>query len=112
MKIAFTAQGTKWESQMEARFGRADYFFIYDEEKDEVEIIDNRSSENEAHGAGPKAAQSIAEKKVQILITGNGPGGNASTILEKIGIKTFIKAGEMTIKQAYDAYKANKLSTI
>jgi len=105
MRIAFTAQGAEWESPMEARFGRADYFFIYDEHKDTVEIVDNKSSENEAHGAGPKAAQALAQHDVKVLITGNGPGGNAATVLKKIGVECYIKAGDMTIKQAYDAYK-------
>jgi predicted Fe-Mo cluster-binding NifX family protein len=109
MKIAFTAQGTDWDSQMEARFGRADYFFIYDEAKDTVEIVDNKSSENEAHGAGPKAAQSLANHNVNVLITGNGPGGNAATVLQKVGVECYIKATEMTIKQAYEAFKNAKL---
>lgn len=109
MRIAFTAQGTAWESPMEARFGRAEYFFIYDEGKDDVEIVDNKSSENEAHGAGPKAAQTLAEKKVSVLITGNGPGGNAATVLQKIGVECYIKASDMTIKQAYELFKKGQL---
>ncbi len=109
MKIAFTTQGTDWDSRMEARFGRADYFFIYDEEKDVIEIVDNRSSGNEAHGAGPKAAQALADHEAKVLITGNGPGGNAAVVLQKIGVECYVKAGDMTIKQAYDAFKNGKL---
>ena len=109
MKIAFTAKGTNWESQMDPRFGRTEFILVYDEEKELFESFDNRDIENEAHGAGPKTSQKLFELGAQILITGNGPGGNAATVLEKAGIKSYIGAGEMTVKQAYDAYKNNQL---
>ena len=32
MKIAFTTQGTTWDSLMEARLGRTDYLLILDDE--------------------------------------------------------------------------------
>ena len=34
MKIAFTTKGTDWDSEMDPRFGRTEYFVIYDEEKE------------------------------------------------------------------------------
>jgi len=110
MKIAFTAKGTTWDSQMDPRFGRTEYILVYDEEKDQFESFDNREIENEAHGAGPKTSQQLFELGAQILITGNGPGGNAATVLEKAGVKTFVGAGEMTVKQAYDAFKNKQLT--
>jgi len=110
MKIAFTAKGTTWDSQMDPRFGRTEYILVYDEEKDQFESFDNREIENEAHGAGPKTSQQLFELGAQVLITGNGPGGNAATVLEKAGVKTFVGAGEMTVKQAYDAFKNKQLT--
>ncbi|RLD42000.1 MAG: dinitrogenase iron-molybdenum cofactor biosynthesis protein [Bacteroidetes bacterium] len=112
MKIAFTTKGTTWDSAMDPRFGRTEYFLIYDEEKDELTHFDNRDSANDAHGAGPKTAQKLFEFKPDVLITGNGPGGNAGTVLEKAGIKIFVGAGEMTVKEAFGAYKENKLNLI
>lgn len=109
MRIAFTTKGTEWESSMDPRFGRAEYFLVYDEEKDELASVSNKDVENEAHGAGPKAAQKLAEQNVKVLLTGNGPGGNAATVLQKIGVDCYIKAGEMTVKEAYEAYKNGKL---
>ncbi len=97
---------------MDPRFGRTEYFLIYDEEKDELTHFDNRDSANDAHGAGPKTAQKLFEFKPDVLITGNGPGGNAGTVLEKAGIKIFVGAGEMTVKEAFGAYKENKLNLI
>jgi len=109
MKIAFTAKGTDWDSQIDPRFGRTEYILVYDEEKNQFESFDNREIENEAHGAGPKTSQQLFEMGAQILITGNGPGGNAATVLNKAGVKSYIGAGEMTVKHAYEAYKNNEL---
>ena len=112
MKIAFTTKGTEWDSMMDPRFGRTEFILIYDEEKDELTNFDNRAIEGEAHGAGPKTAQKLFELAPDVLITGNGPGGNAATVLEKIGMKIYIGAGEITVKQAFDAYKNNGLNVL
>lgn len=112
MKIAFTSKGTQWDSQIDSRFGRAAYLLIYDDAKDELTHFDNHDAANDAHGVGPKTSQKLFELNPDILITGNGPGGNAATILQKTGIKIFIGAGEKTVKEAFDAYKSNSLKSI
>ncbi|MCD6332806.1 MAG: NifB/NifX family molybdenum-iron cluster-binding protein, partial [Bacteroidales bacterium] len=83
---------------------------LYDEEKKEMEHIDNRAIENEAHGAGPQTAQKLFGMQPDVLITGNGPGGNAATVLGKAGTTIYTGAGEMTVKEAYEAYKNGQLS--
>ena len=112
MKIAFTTKGTKWESEMDPRFGRTEFILVYDDEKDEFTSFDNREIENEAHGAGPKTSQKLFEMGPQVLITGNGPGGNAATVLEKAGIEIYIGAGQMSVKEAYEAYKNKSLKGV
>ncbi len=109
MRIVFTTKGTSWESAMDPRFGRTEYFLIYDEGKDKLLHYDNRDSANDAHGAGPKTAQKLFEFSPDILITGNGPGGNATTVLEKTGVIILVGAGDMTAKEAYNAYKNGEL---
>jgi len=109
MKIAFTTKGTAWNSVMDPRFGRTEYILVYDTETDDLASFDNREIENEAHGAGPKTSQKLFDIGPQVLITGNGPGGNAAAVLEKAGIKIFIGVGEMTVKEAFEAYQNNKL---
>jgi len=112
MKILLTAKGKNWDSKMDPRFGRTEFFFIYDEETENIEIYDNRAIANEAHGAGPKTAQKMSQYDVNILITGNGPGGNAASVVEHTGTKVFIGAGEMTVKEAYEAYKNGTLKKL
>ncbi len=109
MKIAFTAKGTDWDAPMDARFGRAEYLLVYDEDTKTFAQFDNRAIKDAAHGAGPQTAQNLFEMHPDVLITGNGPGGNAATVLEKAGIKIYIGAGDKTIKEAYTAYQNNQL---
>ncbi len=110
MKIAFTTKGKDWDSMMDPRFGRTEFFLVYDDETNKINYVDNSDSTQEAHGAGPKTAQKLFDLQADILITGNGPGGNAATVLKQAGLKIFTGAGEMTVKQAYEAYKQGELN--
>jgi predicted Fe-Mo cluster-binding NifX family protein len=112
MKIVFTAKGTDMNAAIDPRFGRTEYFVIFDEESKSVESYDNRAIEGEAHGAGPKTAQKLVEYGAEILITGNGPGGNAAAVLKTTGIEVYMGAGEMTVTEAYEAYKAGSLKRV
>ncbi len=109
MKIAFTTKGTEWDSKMDPRFGRAEFILIYDEENDELSSFDNRAIAEVAHGAGPKTAQKLFELEPEVLITGNGPGGNAATVLREAKIKIYIGAGEGSVKEVYGKYKNGEL---
>lgn len=112
MRIAFTSKGTDWDSKMDPRFGRTEFLLIFDEEKNELVHFDNRAIEDVAHGAGPRTAQKLFELKADVLITGNGPGGNAASVLEKAGVKVFTGAGEVTVREALTAYENNTLEPI
>ena len=109
MKIVFTTKGVEWDSMMDPRLGRTEYLLVYGEETEELSHFDNRDIANTAHGAGPQTVKHILDFNADVLITGNGPGGNASTVLQKTDIKVFIGAGDMTIQEAYEAYKNNTL---
>lgn len=112
MRIAFTSKGTDWDSKMDPRFGRTEFLLVFDEEKNELIHFNNRAIEDVAHGAGPQTSQKLFDLKADVLITGNGPGGNAATVLEKAGIKVFAGAGEMTVREALTAYENNSLNPI
>ncbi len=109
MKIVFTAKGTDLDSAMDPRFGRTEYFVIYDRESGSFESYDNRAVENEAHGAGPKTAQKLSEYGAEVLVTGNGPGGNAAAVLKAAGIKVYVGASDMSVRKAFEAYNNDEL---
>jgi len=110
MKIAFTAKGTQWDSEMDPRFGRTEYLVIYDDDRDELTSFDNRETAQEAHGVGPKTAQKISELGPEVIITGNGPGGNALRLIDKLDIEVYTGAFNMTVKEAYEAFRNNSLN--
>jgi predicted Fe-Mo cluster-binding NifX family protein len=110
MKIAFTAKGESWDSMIDPRFGRTEYIVIYDEENDKLTGYDNTLTTEVAHGAGPKTAQIIFDLNADVIITGNGPGEKAYEVLQNSNVKIFTGAANMTLKEAYDAYKAGKLT--
>lgn len=111
MKIVFTAKGSEWSSQMDARFGRMEVLVTYDEQNDKLEAVSNNETEAMEHGAGLQTAQKVLDLNPDVIITGNGAGNKALAILQKSSVKMYIGAGDMTLKEAYDAYKNNKLQT-
>ncbi len=112
MRILFTSTGESWDSVIDPRFGRTEYLVLYDEESDSLSVTDNRSAKNEAHGAGRATAKVVSDLKPDILITGNGPGGNASGAIKGMNMKIFINAHNLTIKEAYDNYRNKKLTEL
>ncbi len=110
MKIAFTTTGKEISSKIDARFGRTDYIQILDKDMQVLEIIDNTDIAQEAHGAGPKTAQKLFELQVDIIITGNGPGGNALSVIQRGNTKIYIGAADLSVEEAFSAFKENKLS--
>ena len=73
MKICVSATGKEMTAKVDATFGRAHYLLIIDTDTFEMEALDN-SAENVTPGAGIAAAQLIANKDVDALLTGHvGP---------------------------------------
>lgn len=106
MKIAVSAAGKDLSCQIDPRFGRCQYFIIVDPETMEFEAVDNEGG-MASGGAGVQAAQLVAQKGANALITGN-LGPNAASALSASGIKIhFVPGG--TVKEAIDALKAGKL---
>ena len=57
------------------------------------------------HGAGLQTAKKVIELKPDVIITGNGAGEKALEILKKYDLKIYIGAGDLSVKEAYKAYK-------
>ena len=112
MRILFTAQGPDWDSQIDPRFGRAGYLVVYDENKQELTALNNEAVKDVEHGAGTATAQRVFGIKPDILITGIGPGNTASSILKKLGLKIFIHADGLSLKEAYEQYVSGKLELL
>jgi len=85
MKVVVSGSGTDLSSQVDPRFGRCPYYLIVDTDTMDFESISN-SANSSAHGAGIKAAQLVASKGVEAVLTGN-VGPNAYSALSASSIK-------------------------
>lgn len=74
MKIAITSNGDDQHAVIDSRFGRAEYFMVYDQETGIWDCLSNIQSQEASHGAGIQAAQAVLETGAGVLITGHiGP---------------------------------------
>ncbi len=106
MKIAMTSKGKDLEAEVDTRFGRCEYFLIVDPDTMEFEAVSNESA-NASGGAGPQAAQTISNKDVDVLVTGN-VGPNAYSALEAAGIRILTGSNGM-IKDMIHKFKNGEL---
>ena len=108
MKIAISAQGTDLSAQVDPRFGRCQYFVIVDPETMQFETLEN-SNIMAGGGAGIATAQMIANKGIQVVITGNC-GPNAYQTLSAAGVRIVTGVGG-TVKEAIEGYKAGQFQS-
>lgn len=109
MKVCISSLGTEGKDLLDKRFGRCDYFQIYDTESKELVAFENEGKTARG-GAGIAAAQQLLEKKVEVVITGN-LGPNAFMILEKAKIKTYC-CGLGTVNEAIEKFMNNQLEAL
>lgn len=109
MKVCVTANGSTLESTLDPRFGRADYFVIVDTNTMEFEPVEN-SAAQAAGGAGITSAQSVVDKGITVVITGN-VGPNAMNVL-KAGEIEIYKGLSASIKENVEKYNKGLLEKI
>ncbi|MGQ9546379.1 MAG: NifB/NifX family molybdenum-iron cluster-binding protein [Dehalococcoidia bacterium] len=109
MKIAISATGAGLDAEVDPRFGRCEYFIIVNPETMQFEALEN-SNIAASGGAGISTARLIADKGVEVVLTGNC-GPNAYQTLSAAGIQvvTGVAGG---IREAVEAYKEGKLQPI
>ncbi|MEA3366587.1 MAG: NifB/NifX family molybdenum-iron cluster-binding protein [Planctomycetota bacterium] len=108
MKLCITSQGETLEAAVDPRFARAPFFIVYDSETDEWQAVDNAQNVQAAGGAGPQAAQNLANLGAEVVLTGHC-GPNAFRTLGAAGIQVIINV-EGTVADAVQQYKAGGLT--
>jgi predicted Fe-Mo cluster-binding NifX family protein len=112
MKVAITAGGENLNSPVDRVFGRARWFLITDPDGGNVEVLENSQNVNAAQGAGIQAARQIADKSVNIILTGN-VGPNAFRALEAASIRIFQFGSDiLTSRDALTAWKEGRLQEV
>ena len=111
VKIAVSSMNKNIESDVSDVFGRSSYFVIAEIEDEKIkrtEIIENKST-NQMSGAGISAAQLMAEKNVNAVITGN-VGPRAFDVLKQFNIEVYTGSG--AIKEVLQEFINGKLKKI
>lgn len=109
MKIAITASGRDLNSDLDLRFGRAQYFIIADPESMAFEVVENHQNLDLPQGAGIQAAMTVSKHAVVVLITGHC-GPKAFKVLQKAGVQVMTGA-RGTVADAIDQFKNGQLET-
>ena len=109
MKVVVTSSGKGLDAPVDQRFGRCPFFVIVDTGTGEYEDAPNGSAAASG-GAGIAAAQQVAAKNPEAVLTGHC-GPNAFNVLKasKIGVYTGITG---SVRDAVAAFKAGTLQNI
>ncbi len=108
-KIAISARGKDLAAEVDPRFGRAPYFVIYDLENDNWEAVSNPAV-SEAKGAGIVAANFMADRGVEVVITGHC-GPKAFAVLKAAGIRVATAPGR-TVKEVISSLKEGRVEYV
>ncbi|MBU0947097.1 MAG: NifB/NifX family molybdenum-iron cluster-binding protein [Proteobacteria bacterium] len=108
MKIAITAKGTDWTSEVDPRFGRAAYILIVDTDIMDFEVINNSINSNAFKGAGIQAATTVCETGAKVLLTGYC-GPKAFEVIKTAGINV-VSDIEGRVKDVVDLFISGKLT--
>lgn len=111
MKIAVSSTDKTIDDSVSDVFGRCPYFIITEiknQEIEKVEVVENKSTD-QISGAGISAAQLMAEKNVNAVITGN-VGPRALDVLKQFNIEIYYGSG--SIKEVLRKFIDGKLKRI
>lgn len=88
MKIAVSSSKNDIKSQVDERFGRCNYFYIYDTDTHSGEFVENDLSSGN-QGVGTKVVEFLANKSVSKIFAVE-VGGKAKDMLDKLKIEISI----------------------
>ena len=111
MKIAISSTGKDLESEVDARFGRCNYFLIVEIEDNKLKdfkAIEN-TAKDQMGGAGIVAGEIVAKQKVDAIITVN-LGPRAFSVFEQFEIKIY--QGKGKIKNVIQDFLDKKLKEL
>jgi len=109
LKVAVSATAGSLDAQIDPKFGRCQYFLIVDTETMNFEALPNTAA-GAMGGAGIQAAQTIANRGVQSVLTGS-VGPNAFQALSAAGI-SIITGVSGTVREAVEKFKGGQLQKI
>ncbi len=110
MKIALPVEEKTLDTPVCVSFGRTPLFVLFNTENGEFEFIDNSTAAASQGGAGIKAAQLLADKGAEAVITIRC-GENAAEVLNPAEIALY-KAVDGTAHDNIEKFKLGELSPL
>lgn len=89
MILAFPANGTDLNADIDQRFGRCAYFVSYDTESKDVSFVSNKQNYQAAQGAGIQSATHVVNMKANVCLTSHC-GPKAFRVFDTAGVKVII----------------------
>lgn len=105
MLVLIGADGNRLESPIAKRFGHANYFIVYDSEKNTFNVYDNIDE-----GHNHENLLDFLDIGVQAFIVGN-IGPHAFDLINTTKSKVYL-ARKMSVQQAIDKFIANELQLL
>jgi len=104
------AQSRELSSEVDFRFGRAEWLLVIDSETGNYETYGNAVSLKCAQLSGSQVAQNLVDDGVQVVLTRH-IGPIAFKILKDADVKIF-HVIEQTVQEAINSFKAGELKEI
>ncbi|AQQ70311.1 Dinitrogenase iron-molybdenum cofactor [Limihaloglobus sulfuriphilus] len=111
MKIAVCLNEKSEKSEVSTRFGRAEFFGIYNDADKSWKFIENSQNLQAPQGAGLQSAQYILDAGSHALIAAN-VGPKAMRVMQNEGIDVFLVSGGITAEEAVEKCLKNELKKI
>ena len=109
MLIAIPVESEDMNGVVCPSFGRAPFFLLYDTSDDTSRFVENGAADAQG-GAGIKAAQIVADLKVNAILTPRC-GQNAADVLQPAGV-SFYKTTEASVAEQIRLFKEKALAPL
>jgi predicted DNA-binding protein (UPF0251 family)/predicted Fe-Mo cluster-binding NifX family protein len=106
-QIAITAKGPDLDSEVDLRFGRADYFIIIRLDDESKIVLTNEDGKGEGRGVGIKNSQRLIDAGAEVVVTGR-IGPKVMRMMSTQGISIFVVNGG-TVREAFEQYKKEQM---
>jgi predicted DNA-binding protein (UPF0251 family)/predicted Fe-Mo cluster-binding NifX family protein len=103
--IAISAKGPTPEAQVDARFGRAEWFVLFDPALQRWSSLSNQDAQAQAQGAGLAAVERLAKAGVVKVVSGS-IGPKAARALSAAGIAAIEGAQGRSVREALELVPA------
>lgn len=107
VKIVITSQGPELRSSVDPRFGRAQYFVVYDTQTQQHSAHSNEQNLQAVQGAGIQAGRQVVDLGAEAVLTGHvGPKAFATLKAGGVAVYTGIQG---TVQEALEQFQAGSL---